>query len=308
MEPLFSYMTQEIEPFCKYDTKLNFFSFWIWLKELNFFFLLNLTQFFLPFPWLKYLNLFWKFLIQRSGPSFQDSKFFSNKKSHRIELFWIRPTELNFFNTIHRTNSFFFQYDSQNWTFFFEYDSQNWTFFFFWIRLKEIDFSRIWCKELNRLVSWMWRRELNFCYDSKTWIFLIWLKELNFLIWIWLKELNFLKVWLKELNSLKIWLKELNSFWKYDSKNITLFADKKDSKNWTLFADKTRTIELFFEYDSKNWTLFWIRLKELNLFLNDSKNWSFFFDLQNWTLSFLNMTQRLELVFEYDSKNWTSFL
>ena len=63
--------------------------------------------------------------------------------------------------------------------------------------------------------------------------------------------------------------------------------------------------------DSKNWTSFWIWFKEYNLFLKmtqriepsfercDSKNWTFF---QMW------LKESNLLFFQYDSTNWTFFL
>ena len=175
----------------------------------------------------------------------------------------------------------FFQYDSQNCTLLirfrelntFKYDSQNWTLF--WIRLKELN----------------------------PFFFEIRLKELNLLFF-------FEYVWLKELFSQKKKTEGLISFWKYDS------------KNWTLFENMTQRIEHFFEnttqrsehflfqYDSKNWTFFFsmtqriehflIRLKELNSFF---RIW-----LKELNLFFKNKTQRIEPSFLHDSKNWAFFL
>ena len=158
--------------------------------------------------------------------------------------------------------------------------------FCFWTCLKFIDFHRkIWRKGLNSFFLKIWLKELNlFCS--------IWLKDFSFLFsWLKylnlfhmtqristfffsnfrLKELKFFWVWLNELNVLKIWLTELN---------------------------------LHFLSWLKELNSFCIWLKELNLFLNDSKNWTFLFSLKNWTLSYLNLAQRLEFFFEYDSKNW----
>ena len=293
----------------------------------------------------KILEPFLKIFDSKNWNFFSRLKVILQKWSQRLELFWIRPTELNFLKGSKEMSLFFFfECDSQNWTFFFSHIRLTELNLFFWIRLKEIDFSRIWRKEFNRFISWMWRRELNrlisFIWrkELKRLISWLWCKELNRLVsWIWLKDLNFcyeLKtcfflIRLTDLNPSSLNMTQrielfesvtqrielfenmtqrIELFWKYDSKIITLFAVKMTQRIELFLRIRLDRIELFFEYDSKNLTLFWIRLKELNLFLNDSKNWSFFFDLQNWTLSFLNMTQRLELVFEYDSKNWTSFL
>ena len=99
----------------------------------------------------------------------------------------------------------------------------------------------------------------------------------------------------------QIWLKELNfSFWKK-----------------TQFIKKC--LKELFSMTQKDLIFLW--LKELNPFLFDSKNWTFFkYDAKNWTL-FLwiwrnvlnpfswNMTQSIEpFFFEYDAKYWTLFL
>ena len=109
----------------------------------------------------------------------------------------------------------------------------------------------------------------------------------------------------------------IGPFFKYDSKKCFFF-----------FKKKTQSIELFWvlewnfflPYESKNWIFlnmthrielfFWIWLTELNLFYNDSKNWtlSFWVRLKNWTLFLIwlkelnffiykkrTMTQRSEL-------------
>ena len=91
--------------------------------------------------------------------------------------------------------------------------------------------------------------------------------------------------------------------------NPFLIYPKHNSKNWT-FSSMTHRIELFL-----------IRLTELNPFsLNMTKELdSYFLNMKQgiepfnfwiWLkeLNFLHMTQRMELFFEYDSKNWTIFL
>ena len=60
------------------------------------------------------------------------------------------------------------------------------------------------------------------------------------------------------------------------------------------FLSMTQRIEPFF----------WIWLKELNLFEHDSKNWTFFTWLKNWTF-FWTRLKELNHLFEYESKNWT---
>ena len=75
----------------------------------------------------------------------------------------------------------------------------------------------------------------------------------------------------------------------------------------------TQRIEpFFFEYDAKTWFFFYM-IQRIELFWNDSWSWTSFYEL------LLNMTQRVGvfsqydsksstfLVFPYDSKNWTFF-
>ena len=157
-----------------------------------------------------------------------------------------------------------------------------------------IELSLIWSKERIEI---LW-------YDTKDWIFLIWLTEPNTFQhnskkWTffsnWLKEVNFFLqltqrselfyltkydpkvwfflIWLKELNTFLTWLKELNFFLQVTQRS-ELF----------IWQNMTQRFD-FFWYDSKNRTLFWMWLKELNLF-------------------FLNMIQRIEPSSQKDSKKW----
>ena len=137
-----------------------------------------------------------------------------------------------------------------------------------------------------------------------------------------------------------IWLKMNFFFWSTKTQRIEFFQYFSnfflyDSKNWTLFClSMTQRIELFL-FDSKNWTLFfWIWLKELNyfsvnttqriepfcffnmtqriehFFLNATQ-WiePFFLNMTwQWIEPFFNMTRRIQLFFQKnsknDSKNW----
>ena len=145
----------------------------------------------------------------------------------------------------------------------------------------------------NCTVSWIWLQELDlFQNDSKNWTFSSkWLK--NFVLWIWLRI----------------------DFFDYDSqKGIVLFT-------------LTLTIEPFSKYDPKDWTflidwliwskglffLWWVtesntflNTKELNLllFLRRKELNHFFFWRLNWTLF---RSKELNILFEYDSQNWTLF-
>ena len=112
---------------------------------------------------------------------------------------------------------------------------------------------------------------------------------------------------------------ELNPFVKYDSKNWTLFFQKKKSTRRIELFKMIQRIELFFSIwlkelkmtqkieplfrfnmtDSKN-CIFLIWLQKLNpLFEHVSMNWTFFFSM--W-LKELN-----PFFLEYDAKNWTFF-
>ena len=217
---------------------------------------------------LKELNSFWKY-APKNGT-----------------FFLIRLKELNFFQIWLKDLNLSFWHDSKFWTFFFgEHDSKNWTFF--------VNMTRFFRKNLTqRIETFSMTLELNFLSknDSKYWFFKNMTHRIATFFFeimtqrikifgVWLKELNLLKIWLTELNFFFSWLKELNSFLLCITQRIELFF-------WM-----TQRIEPFVIYQKY--------LKELNLLLHDSKNWTFFFfenDSQNWTF-----------FFEYDSQNWTLF-
>ena len=223
--------------------------------------------------------------------------FWHDSKSWTFFPVWL--TDLNFFfflKTTHRIEPFFF--------FFFEDDSQNWTLFLW-----------IWPKNWT-LISWIWRKELNrliFEYDSKNWTF-------------------FFLSWLKELNSFLHMTQRITHWIDFQ---FFFFKKDHDSKKRTFFFDITQRIEPFKKqsYDSKNCIFFLVltlridffsvQLTELNPFFfeYDQRIGLFFLedDAKNWTLDFLNMTQRIEplnfwiwlteldLLFKYDAKNWVFF-
>ena len=162
------------------------------------------------------------------------------------EFDFLRLTDLNLLFKIFSKKKLkelipFFHYDSQNgifWStntthsteFFFQYDSQNWNSP---IRLRGFNF-------------FLW-------FDSKYWIFFVWLSELIFFLrnMTWLIELNLflwtsfqddskswsLSFWLKELNlsCFPMWLKELKSFFSKCLKEFNL------SFMWTIFYMTQRT-------------------------------------------------------------------
>ena len=91
---------------------------------------------------------------------------------------------------------------------------------------------------------------------------------------------------------------------------IFLWYDSKIFQNMTL-----RTFYIFSKkMTQKNW-FFWKLPEELNIFYNDSKNWTHFSWMGLWELNSFNVTQRccslymtrkIEF-FKYDTKIWTFF-
>ena len=131
-------------------------------QRIELFFVENMTQRIELFfsIWLKELLQPFFFMIQIHGPFTHDSKNWT------FLFTWLKY--LNFFwkFLIQRNGPFFFSglkvFHQSKIThridFFFESDPQNWFFF---------------CK-LNRLISWIWRKELNrliFEYDAKNWTY-----------------------------------------------------------------------------------------------------------------------------------------
>ena len=198
----------------------------------------------------------------------------------------------NFFlkNILKKLNLFFFE------------KTQNWTLLF----------------QITR------RIEPFFQCDSKNWtLFLIWFKELLFLIMTqriqlflqsWSKELDFLW-WLTDLNVLEnmsqriepffflnmiqriepfiIWLKELSLFSFLTQRIEPFFSSNMTQRIEPFFLNMTQRIPQFF-FDI---TFLWY----------NSKNWLFCMILRIELFS--NMTQRIEIFFfKYDAKNWTLFL
>ena len=271
--------TQRIESFCL----------WTWRKELKALF--KMTRRIEPSR--KNCSKTWTFFfwtwLKESNPFFEcDSK---------IEFFWLK-------------NSQHIELFPKN------YDSKNWIFLkmmqrvYFWkknlIRRMEPSWkyhfqTKTWLKELNFSSNMARRIELFlFSMSQRMGVFLVWLKELNFLIWV--KDFNpffkyaksytlFLSIRRKELNPfLWIWRKEMNTFFFHLTQRIETF----DQEIWL------KELSRVSKKDSKNGTLY-KGLIELNLFLWTSSQ----YDSKSWSL-FFNMTRRIEpfFVFQYDSKNW----
>ena len=212
-------------------------------------------------------------------------------------LIWLK--ELNLFLSMSQRIEFF--HDSKNWTFF------RMTQRFCWKRLKESNLFFEYDPKNRTSFYWKYVLRIVFQYDSQNWTyFSALLKEWN--IWVWLKELNFLwydsnnwtlknsKNWFSQLQELNFW-KTWLEFFRYD------FFFRKNSKNWTLFLILRKALNLFLGDDSKNWTLL-TRLKDLRIFLHDSKTSTFWTWLNELSL-FSTWLKELNLFLEFDSMDWT---
>ena len=196
--------------------------------------------------------------------------------------------------------------------------------FFFSDRTQRIELFFVWLSELNFLSRNMtWLIELNLFFlwrsfkdDSKSWSLSFWLKESNLSCFpVWLKELNpfFLKmsqrieplfhmnIFLHDSKNLfffSIWLKELNPFFEYDSKNWP-FSKRIWFKELNLSEKRLKELIFFLK---KKW------LKELNFFLSMIQRLEPLFECDSMNRShFLNVTQKLQFIFEKKVKNWALF-
>ena len=249
---------------------------------------------------MKQIFFFWT-LFDELNPFyhvFKNWTLFSNK-TPRIEPFFNTTQRFCLWKMTQKNQKFWIWLKELNFFLnviqrFFHKDSQNCNLLFNMTHRIE-PFCSIWLKELNHRTFSKWFNELNF---------LIWLEELNpFLIWP--EKLTFFEnesnnsnpfwTWFTELNIhfekypfFSALLKELNRLFLNMTLRFELFSAKKyDSKNWTLGRKKT----------SKKWNSFSNMTQRIELFLQfDTKNSTFFqFDSKNWTL----------LVFQYGSINWT---
>ena len=355
------HMTRRIEHFLIWLKELNLFEcdsknwnfstksvqewiFRMWLKELKFF---NMTLTELNISFLEYDAQNW-------------TSLFSNM-THRIEHLFSRiwRTELNisfleydaqnwtslfsnmthriFFNMTHRTEHLFLQMThrtEKKWFFYFDniffskwpkelifskvtqrielifwkYNPQDWTFSLIWpkerIEILWYDTKDwiflIWLTEPNTFFNITQRIELFSPTDSKKWTFFSnWLKEVNFFIWQEMTQrFDFFLIWLKEPNTFLNTTQRIEHFFNM-TQRIELFSKWLKEVNF-IWQNMTQRFD-FFCYDSKNRTHFWMWLKELNLFFfkRDSKNWTLFTKgLQELIFSFLiffnNFFQRFE--------------
>ena len=258
--------------------------------------------------------------------------------------FWIWRNELNSLWTWLERIEPLFEYDSKNWISFWVWLKKS-NFFFFWIRLNESNpFFWMWLKKIEILVEKIvkkfkmffymtrrigpaffnmtqriepfsiWLKDLIFIQcDPKNWTFFwLGLTELDPFSWIWLRELNFSWFFscLQELNFFSKMTQRIEPFFfEFDAKNLNPFPIW--LKELDPFLNMTRRIQHFFtmtrknwtflllKYDSNTWTFVWVWLKEVNLLYEfQSKNWTFFceYDSKKWVFFFfLHMTQRSEL-------------
>ena len=275
IEPFFPTWVIEIEPFFLHDSKNWTLLFWIWLKELNFFFEY----------WLKELN----FLFLEN-----DAKNWTFFLGYDAK---IDPSLLNF-DTNQRIEPSFQKW-LKEFNFLLELCLKELNFFFFWkkwlgemiLQLTPKSNFLEWLKFLKGLNLFsIWLKELNFLFDSKNWTFFFWL-WLKILTSKWLEELRpfcnltqriepSLWIWLKKRTFFSVCLHELNLFSKNFTPRIELCKNY-DTKNWTLsffFFWRNLTQRFDFFWNSNNGTLFQ---------KYDFKNWTFF-ELWEWN-SFTNM-------------------
>ena len=322
-------LTQRIEPSSQKDSKN-----WT-LKD----YLIHSSQ--QNFPMTRGIELF--FVFESKKLSF----LFSNLWFKLLDLFWTELTELNTFkNMTRRTGHFWKNMTHRNWTLLFNMSQRKWLhfwswlkeYFFFNIRLKEqwFCFGNSDPKNWTFLKKHIWLWELNlFFTKSKNWSFFTNMthsKNSSLLnLFIWLKELNSFLNMTQRIGLVSKWLKELNLFLKMTQKFCSLDL----TQNWFFWLWLSERY-CFVYFDSNNWTVFKIRPKGLNFFdwlINMIQRIVFslmshriehFFEHERIEPSFF-MTQRIEpiflerlnwtlfrskelnILFEYDSQNWTLF-
>ena len=212
-------------------------------------------------------------------------EFFEKKK---------KPSKNSAFlkNTIQRTELF----ANMTQIFFSKYDSKNLTLHF--TMTQRLFFKK---KKKTQRIS-------TFFDDSQTWTFLFqyfFQKKKNSKNWLFSLTMT-LKMYFFEV---RMRLTELIFFFSIRLTELIFFF-----LNVTFFV----TLNFFFEFDSKIWSspirlrgitfFLWYVSKNstslsYELFLHDSKNLTFF----NTSQIFFLMSQRVEPLFEYDSKNWPFF-
>ena len=266
--------------------------------ELNLFFFLTFSR------WLKELKSF--FLTQRIEP------FLFSNVTQRIEIFFSQNVSKNWtslsyelFCTWLRELNFFSQFDSKSWAFF-----------------------SIWLKELNHVLHMIQSffllrlKELNLLlFDSKNWAFFL----LDAMHWIFSRLPQRIEPFSKYGS--KNWIgfsnvtQRIELFFSDMTHRIDPFLD--DPQNWT-YLNMTQGIwTFFFKYDSK---IFFLKPQRIECFFNISQRTVFFYDSKDWfflrrkelnlfwfwlkelNLFFIWLKEYEKNLFEYDSKNWTSFL
>ena len=269
---LFKNITQRTETFSTYDSKnWTFFinrTFSIWLKRIKFF------------------NMFWRVEPFFGMTSRMD---FFGKVSQIFEPFLNMTQRIDFFS-----------YDSNNWALFLKlahriefFESfKYWVFFFEKKKTQRIERIEPFLDITQRIEFFL----LN-----------IWLKELNFFSQFDSKNCSFFFFMIQILGPFSHQRIEPSSL--RDS-NTWTFLKIFDSKKWTLFfrtqsffINKKNSQNWIFESDPQNWYIFWI---EPFNFLNMTQRiepFNFLNMTQRFEPFFQNITQRIELFDEYDSKN-----
>ena len=257
-------MTQRIKLFC------------MWLKELKFLYK-KWVQEWIFRMWLKELKFF--NMTQRIEIDAQNwTSLFSNM-THRIEHLFSRiwRTELNISFLEYDAQNWTSLFSNMTHRIEHPISSRIWLTEFFLIWLTELNsFFSKWLIELNIFFS-KWLKGLIFSkvtqrielifwkYNPQDWTFsLIWPKERIEILWYDTKDWIFL-IWLTEPNTFFNITQRIEPFSPIDSKNWTFFFKWLKEVNFLfdkiwpkglIFSDMTQRTENFFECDSKNWTFF----------------------------------------------------
>ena len=271
LNPFFQYESTNRTHFSNMTQRIDFFfEYWIWLKELIFFFI--------------WLNEYWlkefKFLNSFTNMAYSKSSTHLNLFIwlNELDLFYMTQRIEPYWIITQRIEPFIFFHDSKNWTFFI-----TWIFFFMTQRIEPFFLKRL--------------NELNIFCDPKNCtqriLFWMWSKELNLFCWMWPKELNHCWItWRIDLFYKYDW--ELNPFW-------TFSYDRRNEH----FLKWLKELNLF-ECDSKNWNFsIWHAQNWTSLFSNMTHRIEHLFS-RIWRTELNNVTQRIEIFRIWHAQNWTS--
>ena len=299
----FFLISQRIEPLRKKAQRIEPFFFWIWLKELNLF-QYDSKNWISFWVWLKKkIELF--FLIRL------------NETTQWIEPIFLNVTQIEIFGwkILKKNSKLIFSHDPKNRTRFFQYFQRIEPFS---IGLKDLMlFSltqriELFLTRTDRIgpFSWIWRRELKiFLGFFHVYFFSQMMQRIEpFFLWIWRKELNpfFFECDVKNLIFFLNMTQRIEPFLLFDAKKRTFISLIWMTPRIVFFKEKIPNELNFLKYDSKNWTFEPCvkkkRFREWNSF-------KIFFEMTHRIeplfLNLFKMTQRVEVFFQYDSKNWT---